>query len=476
LQYKWLVLTVTTIGVLMSGIDSRIVIIGLPEVIHALGADAEQGIWISQAYVLGTIAILLLVGRFADLFGTKRVFTSGFLIFTVGSALTSFGMTPIQVIAFRIVQGMGGGIIFTSSVTIITNATPREELGYALGVNSLGFRFGAMAGLTLSGIILSFIGDWRALFYINIPIGIIGTVWSQIALKDTPRALFNGGQRKLLTIDWLGFSAFAVSISTLLLALTFAAYGIGSRTLTFGCVAVSIASFILFVFQERRCERPLLDFKLLRIREYAGGLIAQLINAIAWGAVLLLLSFYFQLVQGLSPLQAGIRILPFDIAFLIFGPLSGKLSDRYGHLPFTTAGIALSGFSLYLFSTITITTSYLTVVAFMVFFGAANGLFISPNMSSIMSACPNEQRGIGSGLRATFFNLGFAVSLSLSVLIMSFTIPYALLTQIAAGYTTTLSTGQAMFLQSLKTAYLWLAALNMFALIPSVLRGNTKRQ
>jgi len=185
LKYKWLVLTVTTIGVLMAGIDARIVIIGLPQVIHAIGADAEQGIWISQAYIMGTISILLLTGAFADLYGRKRVYTSGFLIFTVGSILTSLSTSPIQLIIFRIIQGMGAGIILTSSIAIITDSTPTQELGYSLGINNLGFRLGAMAGLTLSGVIITFLGDWRALFYINIPVGLIGTIWAHKTIKET---------------------------------------------------------------------------------------------------------------------------------------------------------------------------------------------------------------------------------------------------------------------------------------------------
>jgi len=459
----------------MAGIDARIVIIGLPQVIHALGADAEQGIWISQAYMLGTITILLLVGRFADLFGSKRVYTSGFLIFTVGSALTSLALNPMQVIVFRILQGIGAGIIFTTSVTIITDATPPNELGYSLGLNNLGFRFGAMAGLTLSGVILSFIGDWRALFYINVPIGIVGTIWSQLAIKENSRVQFDGAIKKLARIDWTGFAVFALFISTLLLTLTFAAYGIGSQTFTLACAFISVCSFSFFVYHERHCSNPLLNFGLLRIRQYTGGLIAQLINAIAWGAVLLLLSFYFQLVLGMSPLQAGIRMIPFDIAFLAFGPISGKLSDRYGHMPFTTIGIILSSLSLFLFSTLTASTPYALTALFMALFGASNGIFASPNMSAVMGACPKDQRGIGSALRATFFNVGFAVSLNLAVLIMSFAVPYAFLTQIAAGTVTTLTLGKEMFLDGLKTAYLWLAVLNIFAIIPSVLRGQSKK-
>jgi MFS family permease len=173
-------------------------------------------------------------------------------------------------------------------------------------------------------------------------------------------------------------------------------------------------------------------------------------------------------------LEAGTRIIPFDIAFLVAGPISGKLSDKHGHLPFTTAGIALSSFSLYLFSTVNMTTSYLSVLAYMVLFGVSIGLFSSPNMSAVMTACPPEQHGMGSALRSTFLNVGFAISLNLAILIMSLTIPYALVTQIASGYAPSLSMGKEMFLQSLKTTYLWLALVNTLALIPSILRTRTK--
>jgi EmrB/QacA subfamily drug resistance transporter len=467
LQYKWVVLTVTTIGVLMAGLDSRIVIIGLPEVVSALGADTEQGIWINQAYLLGSIAVLALVGRIADIFGRKRIYTGGFLIFTAGSAMTSIANSPLQVVLFRIIQGIGAGTILTNSVALLTDATPKNELGLSLGVNSLGFRFGAMAGLTVSGLILSFTGDWRALFYINVPIGIFGTLWAQLAIKETPPT------NRSVHMDWGGFLAFTTFVTMLLLALTFGAYGLASRTTMYEFLFISIASLAVFVVHEQRCDHPLVDLKLLKIREYTGGVFAQLINAIAWGAVLLLLSFYFQLVIGLSPLNAGLRMIPFDIAFLVSGPLSGRLSDKFGHLPFTTSGIILSSISLYLFSTVDAFTPYSTITLYMLLFGAGIGLFSSPNMSSIMGSVPAERRGIASALRSTFFNVGFATSLNLAVLIISFTVPYTLVTQmVSIGSAITTNAEKMLFLQGLKITYLWLAILNAVAVIPSVLRGK----
>jgi EmrB/QacA subfamily drug resistance transporter len=470
LQYKWTVLTVTTIGVLMAGIDARIVIIGLPQVISALGADAEQGIWINQAYMLGSIAVFLLIGRLTDMFGRKRFYVSGFAVFTVGSALTSLAMDPLQVIVFRIVQGVGAGIILTNSIVIITDATPVGELSFCLSVNNLGFRAGAMAGLTLSGFILSFL-DWRGLFYVNVPIGVIGTLWAWRTIKEDPRQKATRG-----CIDWAGFALFTAFVTSLLLVMTFAAYGIGSAALTVGFSILCVATLVGFFAYEHRCPNPLVDFSLFRIREFSGGIFALLLNGIAWGAVLLLLSFYFQLVQGFSPLEAGIRLIPFDIAFLVAGPVAGKLCDRFSHHPFTASGIILSSVSLYLLSTVDAATSYLVVSVYMAMFGAAIGLFSSPNMSSVMCSVPAHRRGIGSAVRSTFLNMGMAFSLNLAILIISFTVPYAVVTQIASGTATSLNADTALFNQGLQSAYLWLAGLNALAIIPSVLRGRGKKR
>jgi len=462
------VLTVTTIGVLMAGLDARIVIIGLPQVISALKADAEQGIWISQAYSLGSIAVLLIVGRLTDIFGRKRFYTVGFATFTIGSALTSLATDPMQVIIFRTLQGIGAGVVLTNSIVIITDATPKGELGFSLSVNNLGFRVGAMAGLTLSGLILSLIGDWRALFYINVPIGIFGTLWAQKTIKETP----SKEKASRGCMDWVGFATFTAFITSLLLVLTFAAYGIASETLTLFFATLTVAMLFCFVAYEKRCPSPLLDLGLFRIREFSGGIFALLLNGIAWGAVLLLLSFYFQLVVGLSPLEAGIRIVPFDIAFLIVGPIAGRLCDKFSHHPFTASGIILSSVSLYLFSTVGASTPYLTVAVFMALFGIGLGLFSSPNMSSVMSCVPANRRGIGSAVRSAFLSVGMAVSLNLAVLIISFKIPYVLVTQIASGYAATLPADKTLFLDALRSTYLWLAVLNALAIFPSLLRGK----
>jgi len=469
MKYKWVVLTVTTIGVLMDGIDSRIVIIGLPQVAAALHADIEQAIWFTQSYVLVGTIVMLLIGRYTDIVGRVRIYTTGFAIFTIGSALTSVAQDPNQFILWRGMQGLGVAMLFINSVAMIVDATPRKELGLSLGINQIAFRFGAMAGLTLSGLILSFF-DWRALFYVNIPIGIFGTFWAHHRLKEIAKV------EKKTPVDWFGFVSFSISITSFVLALTYDAYGLSEATVVYGLLVLSAVTLAIFIAYESRTKHPLLDMSLLRIREFTGGVIAQLLNAIAWGAFLLLLSLYLQLILDMSPLEAGVGIIPFDIAFLIFGPLSGRLSDKLGHLPFTTSGLVIASVALYLFSTVTIATPILFVIVYMILVGVGMGLFVSPNISSIMSSVPEKRRGIASALRATFFQVGYVISLNLAVLIMTLVIPYQTITQIVSAINPVAITAsdKLLFMRGLSSAYFWLAIVNVAAIPPSVLRGSSK--
>lgn len=467
MQYKWTVLTVTTVGVLMSGIDSRIVVIGLPTVAAALGADAEQAIWFTQAYTIGSTVALLFLGRVSDMYGRVKVYNIGFAIFTVGSLLTSLSPSPTFFIASRIFQGLGSAALFSNSAAIITDAFARGELGTALGINSVAFRAGSMFGLTLSGLILAFL-DWRFLFYVNIPVGIFGTLWAHMRLHEQ-----NQPERKA-PMDWAGFVSFTCFISSLLLSLTTAAYGLGESGLTLGLGAVSAASLVLFISVERRRVAPLLDLSLLRIREFTGAVSAQLINSMAWGAFLLLISLYLQLVKGFSPLQAGISIVPFDLAMLLLAPISGRLSDRHGTRPYATAGLAVFSASLLAMSTLSPETPYTTLLAFLLVGGAGMGLFNSPNMSSAMGSVPAHRRGVASGFRATFFNIGFVLSFNIVILVLTLYLPYGLITQVISseGSINTITADAARFSAALDNVFIVLTVINTVAIVPSLLRGT----
>jgi EmrB/QacA subfamily drug resistance transporter len=467
MQYKWTVLTVTTVGVLMSGIDGRIVIVGLPTVAAALHADAEQAIWFTQAYTIGSTIALLFIGRVSDMFGRVKVYSVGFTIFTVGSFLTASSGDPNAFIAARIFQGLGSAALFANSAAIIADGFPSNQLGTALGINQIAFRAGAVGGLTLSGLILAVL-DWRFLFYVNIPVGIFGTLWAYWRLHEV------GKRERTAPMDWLGFISFTVFITSLLLSLTFAAYGSVDFSVVIGLGVLAAASLMAFVRIERRTEHPLLDLSLLSIREFTGGCLAQMINSVAWGAFLLVISLYLQLVQGLSPLQAGVAMLPFDFGFLLAGPLSGHFSDKYGVLPFTTAGLMVISASLFLFSKVAVNTPYLDIATLLVVGGLGTGFFASPNMSSIMGSVPAKRRAVASALRATFFNVGYTLSVNAVILLMTLKVPYSLITSVISSITpTALSLSErTAFAGGLNFVYLVLFVVNTLAFIPSLLRGK----
>ncbi len=469
LEYKWVALTVTTIGIFMVGLDARIVIIGLPQVAEQLKADAEQAIWITQSYVLATTVMLLLIGRLADIFGRIRIYSYGFAIFTVGSALTSLGLNPIQVIVFRAIQGFGAALIFANSIAIVTDSAPKAQLGLFVGINQISYRAGALLGLTISGLILSFF-DWRALFYINIPVGIFGTVWARRRLKET--ADLDKNRR----IDWVGFGFFTVFMLSLMLSLTFSAYGIGELNTIYALLPISAIFLVLFIIRERKINYPLLDFQMFKIKAVTGGITAVLFNVIAWAAVLLLLSLQFQLILHETPLEAGLRILPFEIAFLAIGPLSGSLSDKFGYVRFTVSGLILGTLSLFLFSTVGESTPYTVLSVYMVILGVGTGLFLAPNLRGVMGALPDQRRGIGSALVGLFLNIGLTVSLNFAILFMSFTAPYDLITRIISGINpeTLTAADKILFFNSLKNTYFALGIINALAIIPSLLQITRK--
>lgn len=455
----------------MVGIDTRIVIIGLPQVSQQLKANIEQAIWITQAYVLTNTLTLSIIGRLGDIFGRVRIYTYGFALFTVGSALTSLGFTPTEVIVFRGIQGVGAALVFTNSVAIATDAAPKNQLGLFLGINQIAFRAGALLGLTLSGLILSFL-DWRALFYINIPIGIFGTIWARRRLKDTAPL------DKNRSIDWVGFVLFTGFLFCLMVGLTYGAYGTSGLPTAYGLFTASTVIIIAFVLYERRVKLQLIYLKVFRIRAVTAGLFAVLLNIITWTGVLLLLSLQFQLVEKLSPLQAGLRIIPFELAFLAVGPTSGRLSDKYGNpMQFTITGLVLTSIALFLFYTTTATTAYSLLSGYMVLLGVGTGLFVAPNLRSIMSSVPQERHGVGSALFILFFNIGLTISLNLTVLVMSFTAPYDLITQILTAVNTqNISASDiALFLSSLKNTYLAFTIINTLAIIPAALGGSTHK-
>jgi EmrB/QacA subfamily drug resistance transporter len=450
----------------MAGVDARIILVGLPTIAESLHAGVDELIWITQAYLFAETIGLLLIGRTADLAGRVKIYNYGFVIFTVGSALAALSFNSLELIVSRMVQGLGSSMMITNAAAILTDATPRNELGKILGMNSIAFRVGSVTGLTLSGVILS-ITSWRALFYINIPIGIFGTVWAHYRLKEvSTRDNYRG-------MDWIGFLAFSAGLGLVLLAITYLSFGLSGYGFGLSLLAFGIALLLFFVYYElkgKMSTRPLLDMNLFKIKEFAGGSTAMMINAIAWSAIMIMVSFYLQVVVGETPLQTGLSLLALDSTLIFSAPISGRLSDRYGSRAFVVIGLAISSAAFFIIGLfVTSSSDTTTLLLGLALLGVGSGMWVSPNTSSIMGSVPANRRGIASAFRMTMGNIGDTLSFGIAVLLLTLVIPYTALNALIDSYSIpgTSILSRVAFLHGFQLIALVMASVNTIAIIPA---------
>ncbi len=405
--------------------------------------------------------------RFTDIFGRVKVYNLGFAIFTVGSGFCVFAQTGEQLIIFRIIQGVGAAMLITNSAALITDASPAAELGFALGVNQIAFTLGAVLGLTVGGVLIDTVG-WRSIFTLNVPIGIFGTLWAYLRLKEIAQT------EKHASFDYSGLCLFTTSLTSLLLVIslqTMAAIdNIGAAIL----YLISIVTLALFLYLEPRTAEPILDMRLFKIRLFSAGNVSQFMYSLGFGSMSLIIILYFELIRGYDALIAGLLFLPLDVAFVCIGPISGKLSDRYGTRGLATLGMAVgaAGYVALAFLVSTI-TPLLQIEIILIVLGLGLGLFSSPNISAVMGSVPPQRRGIASGIRATVFNTGSVISIGLVAYIITTAIPYQVVSGIITGGYTTLTPGESIgFVSGIGRAFVVAAIITFLGMFASSLRGT----
>lgn len=459
MEYKWTVLTVTTVGIFMSTLDASIVVVGLPIVVLDLNTSLMVGVWIITAYRLMTTILLVAFGRIADIFGRVKLYNMGFAIFTIGSALCAISQGAEQLILSRIVQGLGGALMFVNGIVIVVDAFDPKELGTAIGINMMSINAGTIVGYTLSGVLIGLFG-WRSIFAINIPVGVFGTLWAHRRLRE----LFKPALKQKL--DYVGALTFSAALTLLLIALT------ASEITSVSSLAMILTSLLLWVFfiwYERHVTQPVLDLSIFAIRPFAAGNLANLLDGIAFGALAFLMALYFEVVRGLGPIETGLALIPLDVTLILIGPLSGRLSDKYGARLLATSGLIITSVGLVLLAGLTTDTPYLTVAVYLAVVGLGLGMFRSPNASSVLGSIPPERRGVASGVRSTILSLSFVVSVPFAVAFMSTRLPFAALSAALGGGG--LGTGEAdLLLQAIRISLLAAAAINTLAVFPSILR------
>jgi EmrB/QacA subfamily drug resistance transporter len=464
MKYKYTVLTNTSIGSFMSQLDSNIVLISLPTIIRDLpGTTTLDGLWVIMGYILVTATLLLTFGRLADIYGRVRLYNLGFAIFTVASGLCSVAPNGLTLVLFRLLQGVGGALIFSNNSAILTDAFPPSERGRAIGLNLVVAVSGSVVGLVLGGVLSATLG-WRSIFWINLPVGAFATTWAYARLKELAKV-------ERARLDPLGNFLFAAGLSIFLLGMTLGALT-GFTPLDNGMMIGGLLMLGAFLYVEMVVPSPMMDLTLFKIRAFSAGEFSNFLASLARGAVLLLLVFYFQGALLLDALTAGILLIPFSVAFVSVGPLSGYLSDKYGARAFSTAGLILSAVALLWFSVLPANVPYTTFLLPMILVGLGGGMFVAPNIASIMNASPVSRRGIASGISSTLVNTGFLLSLGVAFVVMATTMPLSTLQAIFAGLPVAANQiNVSLFMDAMHRMFQIMAVVSLIAAVPSLMRG-----
>ncbi|MFE6750908.1 MFS transporter [Kitasatospora purpeofusca] len=426
-RYKWVALSNTTLGMLIATINSSIVLISLPAIFNGIHLDPLRPgnvgylLWMLMGYMLVTAVLVVTLGRLGDIWGRVRIYNAGFLIFTLTSVVLS--LDPLQggggalwLIGWRVVQAVGGAMLMANSAAIITDAFPARQRGMALGVNMVAAIAGSFVGLVLGGLLAEW--NWRSIFWVNVPIGVIGTVWAYRSLRET-------GVRRPGRIDWWGNITFAVGLTALLAAITYGIQPYGGHTMgwtdpwVLAGLLGGAAMLGVFCVVERRVAEPMFPLRLFRDPVFTGGNLATLLGSVARGGLQFMLIVWLQGIwlplHGYdyvdTPLWAGIYLVPLTVGFLAAGPVAGYLSDRFGARLFAAGGLLVMAASFAGLLALPTDFGYPAFALLVFLNGLGGGLFAAPNTALVMSSVPAADRGAASGMRATFQNAGMVLSI-----------------------------------------------------------------
>ena len=450
-RYKWIALSNTTLGVLMATVNSSIMLIALPDIFRGIGINPLAPgnttilLWMMMGYLVVTGVLVVSFGRLGDMYGRVRMYNLGFAIFAFFSILLSVcWLTGTEagwyLIGMRIFQGVGGAMLMANSSAILTDAFPVNQRGMALGLNQVSGIAGSFVGLVLGGLLGPV--DWRLVFLVSVPFGVLGSIWSYLKLREL-------GLRRPARLDWWGNLTFAAGLIAVLVGITYGIQPYGNHVM--GWTSPLVLSLIIgglvvlaaFCYIETQVEEPMFRLSLFRIRAFAAGNIASLLSGLGRGGLMFILIIWLQGIylplHGYSfentPLWAGIAMLPLTLGFLIAGPVSGYLSDRFGARPFATGGMLVTALSFGLLEILPVNFNYMEFALILFLNGIGNGLFASPNRAGIMNSLPAQRRGVGAGMSATFQNSSMVLSIGIFFSLIILGLSASLSTHLSSGLT-----------------------------------------
>lgn len=463
-NYKWIALSCTTLGALFSVLSGSTLMIALPVIMKDLNASMSIVTWTIMGYMLVMTILVPAIGRMADMLGRKKLYVSGFALFTLSSLLCALSQSGVQLLLFRLVQAVGGAFMVANSTAIVTDAFPKRELGKALGINSMVISIASVIGPILGGFLITV--GWRDIFYINIPIGIVGTLWAFFQLKETK--IVSEKQK----FDIKGTLAFTTGMLSLLVALSLGGFIGWINIYVISLLIISIIFIALFIKIENNTEQPMLDLRLLKTKVLAYAYASNFLNGVARGAVTFLLIFFFQGIKGIDPIVSGMLLAPLAVSMMVVSPISGFLSDKYGARHLSSIGLFISAIGLGGMMFITSKTSTTELMIWMLIMGFGSGMFFSPNTSAIMGMVPADKRGIAAGIRTMMNNAGTVLSIAISMAIISSSISPDAMQALFIG-TQIGSQGIAIsqFISGLRMAFTISFVFSLVAAFISYLRG-----
>ncbi len=453
-HYRWWALSCTSLGMLLAATNSGTLIIALPDLERSLHTSLLALVWVILAYLIAATVLVLMAGRLSDLFGRKRAYVAGFLLFALASLGAGFAPDGTVLIVWRVIQGTASAFLFANAAALVTDAFPKEELGLAMGANTMVAAIGLVLGPVLGGALVAI--SWHWVFWFNVPIALAGAGWGALVLRELAKPDTNRGY------DVLGTTTFVIGLTGLVLGVSKGGLsGWNDPTVIVGLVAAAVL-LPLWVLIESRSRAPMLDLKIFRNRLFAAASAAAFINGLARFALMFLFVFYYQGAQGNSPITAGVKLMPLAIGMLIASPLAGMYADRHGSRGLAAIGMLVSAAGLAGMTTLEVHSPYAQSALWLFAVGVGSGMFNSPNTAAMMGTVPAYRRGVAAGARTLLQNTGAVLSIAFVLAIVTSAVPKSTLFAVFSGLAQGLSAAKLEpFIANMHVALWALSAVSL---------------
>jgi EmrB/QacA subfamily drug resistance transporter len=462
-SYKWWALSCTSLGMLLAATNSGTLIIALPDLERSLHASLLELVWVILAYLIAATVLVLLAGRLSDLFGRKRAYIGGFVVFALASLGAGFSPDANVLIAWRVLQGIGSAFLFANAAALVTDAFPKEELGLAMGANTMVAAIGLVLGPVLGGALVAI--SWHWVFWFNVPIALAGAAWGALILRELAKPDAVRGY------DVLGNTTFVIGLTGLVLGVSRGGLTGWDDPAVIGALVTAAVLLPAWILIERRSRAPMLDLDIFKSRLFAAATAAAFINGLARFALMFLFVFYYQGAQGNSPIEAGVRLIPLALGMLVASPLAGIYADRHGSRTLAALGMLVTAAGLAAMTTLGVHTPYWQSGLCLMIVGVGSGMFNSPNTAAMMGAVPAYRRGVAAGARTLVQNTGAVLSIAFVMAIVTSAVPKATLFAVFSGLAKGLSPQKlAPFIANMHAALWVLAAVSLLGFAVCLMR------